>query len=129
MNFPVLDITGFFFCIRTQVTALVLRTSAFTRVLMRKKKPVISNTDRFFCFNSTVSYTYIHRFKFTYSSVLNINYTSSEILVSCLVYCFFKQIVDIFFNEAYYQESYILIIEYNWKDLEIFKYKRESKAR
>jgi hypothetical protein len=28
----VLDITGFFFHIRTQVTALVLRTSAFTRV-------------------------------------------------------------------------------------------------
>jgi hypothetical protein len=34
-------ITGFFFRIRTQVTALVLRTSAFTSVLMRKKKPVI----------------------------------------------------------------------------------------
>ena len=28
----------------------------------------------------------------------------SEILVSCLVYCFFKQIVDIFFSKAYYQE-------------------------
>jgi hypothetical protein len=26
---------------------------------------------------------------------------------------FFKQIVDIFFNKAYYQESYILIIEYS----------------
>ena len=25
--------------------------------LMRKKNPVISNTGRFFCFNSTVSYT------------------------------------------------------------------------
>ena len=56
-NLPVLDIAGFFFRIRTPVTALVLRTSAFTRVLMRKKKPVISNTGRFFCFNSTVSYT------------------------------------------------------------------------
>ena len=56
-NLPVLDITGFFFHIRTQVTALVLHTSAFTWVLMRKKKPVISNTGRFFCFNSTVSYT------------------------------------------------------------------------
>jgi hypothetical protein len=54
---PVLDITGFFFRNRTQVTALVLRTSAFIWVLMRKKKPVISNTGRFFCFNSTVSYT------------------------------------------------------------------------
>ena len=31
--------------------------SAFTWVLMWKKKPVISNTARFFCFNSTVSYT------------------------------------------------------------------------
>jgi hypothetical protein len=30
MNIPVLDITGFFFRIRTQVTTLVLRTSAFT---------------------------------------------------------------------------------------------------
>ena len=34
-------------------------TSAFTWVLMRKKKPVISNTVPFFCFNSTVSYTYL----------------------------------------------------------------------
>jgi hypothetical protein len=40
-NLSVLDITGFFFRIRTQVTALVLRTSAFTWVVMRKKKPVI----------------------------------------------------------------------------------------
>ena len=46
-------ITGFLFRIRTQVTALGLRTSSFTWVLMRKKKPVISNTGRFFCFNST----------------------------------------------------------------------------
>ena len=30
-----------------------------------------------------------------------------------LITCFFKQIVDIFFNKAYYQESYILIIEYS----------------
>jgi hypothetical protein len=30
MNFPVLDLTGFLFRICTQVTALVLRTSAFT---------------------------------------------------------------------------------------------------
>jgi hypothetical protein len=44
------------------------------------------------------------------TSVLNINYVRSEILVSCLVYCFFKQIVDIFFYKAYYQESNILII-------------------
>ena len=48
---------------------------------------------------------------FTYSSVLNINYARSEILVSCLVYFFFKQIVDICSNKAYYQELYILIIE------------------
>jgi hypothetical protein len=57
-NLPVLDITGFFFRIHTHVTALVLRTSAFTWVLVRKKKPVISNTGRFFCFNSTVSCTF-----------------------------------------------------------------------
>jgi hypothetical protein len=66
-----------------------------------------------------------------------------------LINSFFKQIVDIFLNNAYYQESYILIIEYSsvvqltnrpqvitnqsehlgqLKDLEISKYKRESKA-
>ena len=45
--------------------------------------------------------------------VLNIYYARSETLVSCFVYCFFKQIVDIFFNKAYYQESYILIIKYS----------------
>jgi hypothetical protein len=37
-----LDITGFFFCIHTQV----------------KKETVESNTGRFLCFNSTVSYSY-----------------------------------------------------------------------
>jgi hypothetical protein len=51
-NLPVLDITGFFFRIRTQVTAWLLSTNA-------EKEPVISNTVRFFCFNSTVSYTSI----------------------------------------------------------------------
>jgi hypothetical protein len=30
-----------------------------------------------------------------------------------LINYFFKQIVDIFFNKAYYQESYILIIGYS----------------
>ena len=30
-----------------------------TQVLMRKKKPVISNTGHLFSFNSTVSYTYL----------------------------------------------------------------------
>ena len=46
---------------------------------------------------------------------MNINYARSEILVSGLVYCFVKQIVDIFFNKAYYQESYTnyIIIEYS----------------
>ena len=77
-NLPVLDIKGFFFRIRTQVTALVLRTSAFTWVLMRKKKPVISKTGRFFCFNSTVSYTYfcsyhyIQRYIFSRWNLMNI---------------------------------------------------------
>jgi hypothetical protein len=68
-NFPVLDITGFFFRIRIQVTALVLRTSAFTWVLMRKKKPVISNTGKFFCFNSTVSYTFLKTKKINKSNM------------------------------------------------------------
>jgi hypothetical protein len=43
---------------------------------------------------------------------MNINYARSEILVSGLVYCFVKQIVDIFFNKAYYQESYTNYIIY-----------------
>ena len=30
-----------------------------------------------------------------------------------LINCFFKQIVGIFLNNAYYQESYILIIKYS----------------
>jgi hypothetical protein len=51
----VLDITGFFFRIRTQVTALVRRPSP--DYSCGKKKTVISNTGRFFCFNSTASYT------------------------------------------------------------------------
>ena len=37
----------------------VLDITAFTWVLMRKKKPVISNTGRFFCFNSTHCILYI----------------------------------------------------------------------
>ena len=45
-----------------QVKALALRPSTFTwvPVLVQKKKPVISNTSHFFCFNNnnTVSYTY-----------------------------------------------------------------------
>jgi hypothetical protein len=108
------------------------------------------------------------------ATVTTINYDRSEILVSCLVYIdqlLFYTNCWYFFNKAYYQESYILIIEYssvvivaewyeptasnnksdgpqvnfwnNWKtlkylnindsihlkDLEISKYKRESKAR
>ena len=55
-NLPVLDITdfffitGFFFRIRTQATRgkrnplYLIRTKVVTRVRMRKKKPVISNT-------------------------------------------------------------------------------------
>ena len=30
-----------------------------------------------------------------------------------LINCFFKQTVDIFLSKVYYQESYILIIEYS----------------
>jgi hypothetical protein len=37
--------------------------------------------------------------------------------VYILINCFFKQIVDICFNKAYYQESYILIIEYSSQSL------------
>ena len=45
---PVLDITGFFLCMSSQVKAV-------TWVRMWKKKPVISN---FFCFNNNVSNLY-----------------------------------------------------------------------
>jgi hypothetical protein len=45
---PLLDINGFFFCMITQVKAEVHSTKAVTWVLMRKKKPVISNTGKFF---------------------------------------------------------------------------------
>ena len=44
---PVLDIANFFLC-----------TSAFTWVVKLKKNPAMSNTDRFFCLNSTVYFTY-----------------------------------------------------------------------
>jgi hypothetical protein len=84
-NLPVLDITAFFFRIRTQVTTLVLRTSAFTRVLMRKKKPVISNTSRFFCFNSTVSHTY------------SISYCVVNIISLKSNYCYWVDIGDMCF--------------------------------
>jgi hypothetical protein len=42
----------------TQVKAEVRSTKAVTRVRMRKKKPVISNTGKFFCFNNNVSNLY-----------------------------------------------------------------------
>jgi hypothetical protein len=42
--------------------------------------------------------------KFTYSSVVNINYARSEILA------FLNKLLIFFFNKAYYQESNILII-------------------
>ena len=35
-----------------------------------------------------------------------------EILVSRLVYCFLSKLLICFFCKAFYQESYILIIEY-----------------
>jgi hypothetical protein len=50
---PVLDITGFFFRMSTQAKA-----KAVTRVRMRKKNPVISNTGKFICFNNNVSNLY-----------------------------------------------------------------------
>ena len=46
--------------------------SAF--VLMRKKKPVISNTDRFLCFNATISYTYFIYFRWFQFSCSDINW-------------------------------------------------------
>jgi hypothetical protein len=49
---------GFFFWLSTQVKDEMQGTDAFTWVQMQKKKPVISNTDRFFCFNSIVSNLY-----------------------------------------------------------------------
>ena len=49
---------GFFFCMSTQVKAEVRSTKAVTWVRMRKKKPVITNTGKFFCFNNNVSNLY-----------------------------------------------------------------------
>ena len=49
MKRPVLDITGFCFPVAPRPPV---------RVGMRKKKPVISNMDNFFCFNSNVSNFY-----------------------------------------------------------------------
>ena len=64
-KWPVLDITGFFFRMSTQVKAKFFRMStqvkaeaAFKWVLVRKKKPVISNTGKIFCFNNNVSNLY-----------------------------------------------------------------------
>ena len=48
----------FFFRMSTQVKAEVRSTKAVTWVRMRKKKPVISNTGTFFCFNNNVSNLY-----------------------------------------------------------------------
>ena len=50
----VMDIAGFFFRMSTQVMAEVRSTTAVTWVRMRKKKPVISNTGKFVCFNNNV---------------------------------------------------------------------------
>ena len=68
-NLPVLDITGFYFRIRTQVMAFVLRTSAFTSC---GKTPHYIQYGRFFCFNSTVSYTCD---KNVYNNYRSINWT------------------------------------------------------
>jgi hypothetical protein len=49
---PVLDIAHFFLC-----------TSVFTWVVRLKKNPAMSNTDRFFCLNSTVWQEYLYFYK------------------------------------------------------------------
>ena len=54
----VLDITGFFFRMSTQVKAEVRSTKTATWVRMRKKNSVISNTGKLFCFNNNVSNLY-----------------------------------------------------------------------
>jgi hypothetical protein len=51
-------ITGFFSRMSTQVKAEVRSTNAVTWVRKRKKKPVISNTGKFFSFNNNVSKLY-----------------------------------------------------------------------
>jgi hypothetical protein len=51
-------VTGFFFRMSTQVKAEVRSTKAVIWVRMRKKKPAISNTGKFFCFNNSVSNLY-----------------------------------------------------------------------
>ena len=36
----------------------------------------------------------------------DLKYLNGVLYISLLINCFFKQIVDILFNKAYYQESY-----------------------
>ena len=51
---------SFFLRTRTQVKGLdAFGVSAFTCVLLRKKKSLRSNKGQFFCLKCTVSYTYI----------------------------------------------------------------------
>jgi hypothetical protein len=50
---------------KSNKTTIIQRDSFSAFVLMRKKKPVISNKGHFFCFNSTVSYTYIYMYGIT----------------------------------------------------------------
>jgi hypothetical protein len=43
----------------------------------------------------------------------DLKYLYRVLYIACLVYCFFKQIVDILFYKSYYQESNILIIAHS----------------
>jgi hypothetical protein len=116
----------------TQMKAEVRSTKAVTWVRIRKKKPVISNTGKLFCFNNNVSNLYNNsvptasnnksdrpqvKIWDTWKTLkyLNINdsFHFERPWNKIWNTYFFKQIVDIFFYKAYYQESNILIIAYN----------------
>ena len=56
-----IEYNGFIFCMSTLVKSEVCCTKAFTRVRMKKRKPVISNKGTFICFNNSVSSLYNYK--------------------------------------------------------------------
>jgi hypothetical protein len=65
---------------------------------MRKKKPVISNTGRFFCFNNTVSYTCKHHLSRELAIFLN--------NLSTLFMLFLRGKPNLIFRVIYHYRSY-----------------------
>ena len=90
MNVPVLDMTGFFFRIRTQVTHLGLYPSTHAEKETRYF--------RFFCFNNTVSYTCKHHLSRELAIFLN--------NLSTLFMLFLRGKPNLIFRVIYHYRSY-----------------------